>query len=102
MPQRLVLIQWDTPDEKGWLSSANVQLALSTMCPSANVKVYDESEIAQSDYWKDEVRRLARFLREYYPADVERNMTEPFRKSSAVDLAIDLLENPRKTQEKYG
>lgn len=96
MPQRLVLVQWETPDEKDWLSSADIELALVTMCPMANLRVIDESEIVQSDYYKSEIKRLARFLREHYPVDVERNMTEPLQRSSAVDLAIELLGNPSK------
>jgi hypothetical protein len=96
MPQRLVLVQWETPDEKNWLSSDNIQLALTTMCPNANLRVIDENDIAESNYWKDEVRKLARFLRTNYPVDVERNMTEPLQRNSAVDLAIELLGNPSK------
>jgi len=43
------------------------------------------------NYWKKEIIRLAAFLREKYPQEVEENTREPFNRSSAVDLTISLL-----------
>ena len=46
------------------------------------------------NHWKNEIIRLARFLREKYPDDVRQNEQKPLKESSAVDLAIQLLSKP--------
>jgi len=94
MPSKVVLIVWDMPSDENWLTENNIALALHAYCPNTKFQIYPEEVIATKkvdDYYKSEIRRLARFLRENYPAEVEENMMASYDKSSAVDLVIQLL-----------
>jgi len=39
--ETIVKIQWDQPDEPGWLNADNIQIALSAYCKNTNFKVTD-------------------------------------------------------------
>jgi hypothetical protein len=94
MPSKTVLIVWDMPSEKYWLAEDNISLALHAYCPNTQFQVYPEEAIATNNYYKSEIRRLAKFLREHYPSEVAQNIEAPFEISSAVDLALQLLSSP--------
>ena len=46
MPQKIVLIQWDTPEEEGWLAEDNIATALHAYCPNTTFHVVAERDIA--------------------------------------------------------
>jgi hypothetical protein len=46
--------------------------------------------------FENSVVKLARFLRENYPDEVARNERKPTMDSGAVELAIELLQKPRR------
>ena len=94
MPSKVVLIVWDMPSDNNWLAEDNIAVALHAYCPNTQFQVYPEEAIATKkvdDFYESKIRRLARFLRENYPAEVEENMMAPYDKSSVVDLVIQLL-----------
>jgi len=49
------------------------------------------------NYFELEIIRLAKFLRETFPKEVDENIQKPFEESSAVDLAIELLKKYHET-----
>ena len=46
MPQKIVLIQWDTPEEEGWLAEDNIAIALHAYCPNTTFRVIPEQDIS--------------------------------------------------------
>ena len=46
MQQKIVLIQWDEPDDKNWLAEDNIALALHAYCKNTKFNVIAERDIA--------------------------------------------------------
>jgi hypothetical protein len=44
MPKRIVVIEWDVPDEISWLNKYGIELALSSYCKNTKFKVTDLEE----------------------------------------------------------
>lgn len=79
------------PSDESWLAEDNIAMALRAYCPNTHFNIYSEKDIATKEpYWKGDIIRLSRFLRDKYPAEVEKNQQVPDG-GSAVDLAIELL-----------
>lgn len=80
-----VSITWNNPDEENWLNADNIAIALHVYCPNT------QFEVEERTYFKEEIKKLAKFLRANFPKEVETNASALFEKSSAVDLVMELL-----------
>ena len=41
MPERIVKIWWDSPDDKQWLNKYNIEMVLDNYCANTNFHVED-------------------------------------------------------------
>ena len=45
MPKKIVMIEWDQPDDENWLADDNVALALHAYCPDTHFTVVGAGEL---------------------------------------------------------